>query len=126
MILRLTKRIAGCTDKIEIKLDCKESAYFSSLSRVLEEVFSALPEENVSNAKEWNEECFSPNSAHAQFSTDHLFRKIVFQHTKQEEFAIGSLDAVTINVPVHRYLDVRTESQLDVCICIIPVGLTRK
>lgn len=69
-----------------------------------------LPEENVSYAKEWYEERPSPNSAHAQFSTDYLLREIVFQHTKQEQFAIRSFDAVTIDVTVHRNFDVCTET----------------
>ena len=69
-----------------------------------------LPEENVPNAKEWYEERSSPNSAHAQFSTNYLFCKIVFQHSKQEQFTVGSPDAVTIDVAVYRDLDVCTES----------------
>ena len=88
-------------------------------------LWTCLPEENVSYSKEWYEESPSPNSAHAQFATDHLLCKIVFQDTKQEQFAVRSLDAVTIYVTIHRDFDVCTESQLDMSTCIIPVSLDK-
>lgn len=88
--------------------------------------YKSLPEVNVSNAKEWYEVRLSPNSAHAKFSCNLLFHKVVFQHTEQEQFAIRSSDAVTINLTIHRDLDVCTESHLDVFICRIPISLVRK
>lgn len=86
----------------------------------------ALPQENISYAKKRNEERLSPYSAHAQFASDLLLLKIVFQDTEQKQFTVGSSNAIAVDVAIHRNLDIGTETQLDVFSCRVPISLITK
>ena len=85
-----------------------------------------IPEVNISYAEKRNEECLSPHPAHAQFTSDLLFCKVVFQHTEQKQIIAWSFDSIAVDVSIHRNLDICAESHLDVFRCRVPVSLATK
>ena len=79
-----------------------------------------LPQIDITDRQEWNEESLSPHSAHAQFTRHFLLQKIVFQYPKQEEVIRGRQDSVSVDFAVNRDFNVRPEPKFDVFRSVVP------